>query len=101
MRSSRSRPSEGSRRAPLIAGAAMLAGGLLFGSPVLVVPGAALLGLVAISSGWALLAGRGARFSRSDLPATVVEGETFEVRHRVRTGALPLVGRLADPVLAE
>jgi uncharacterized protein (DUF58 family) len=73
--------------------------GLLFASPVVLAPGAGLLGLVLLTAAWALLAGRGSAVSRTGLPAGVVEGEPFEVRHRIRKGPLPLAGELLDPAL--
>jgi uncharacterized protein (DUF58 family) len=99
MRSSRSPRSEPGWRPPLIVGTALTGAGLLFASPVLIAPGAGLLGLVLVAAVWALLGGRDSAVSRTGLPAGVVEGEPFEVRHRIRKGPLPLAGNLLDAAL--
>ena len=103
MRSDRSRRSEraaGARTAAAL-GAALLVAGLALASPSLIVPGAALLLLSLAVGAWIGLAARGAEVHRTSLPARVVEGEPFELSLSLRSGRLPLLGRLVDPTLED
>ncbi len=78
---------------------ALLAAGVAFDSPVLVVPGVGLALLWAATWAWIALAVRGARIERPRGPASVVEGEPYPLRIVVRRGAIPLWGELRDPML--
>lgn len=79
----------------------MLAAGVAFASVTLLIPGVALLAVVAVAVLWSLLAGWGARAERASLPARLVEGAAFEVRVALRAGLLPLSATLVDPALGQ
>ena len=81
-------------------GAAMLAGGLVFDTDSLFVPGIALLVLAIGFSGWVALAARGAGIIRAPGPHTVVEDQPYRLRLELRPGLLPAPGgELDDPLL--
>ncbi len=82
-------------------GVALLAGGALFDSPTLYVPGAALLLLAGSALTWVELSARGLRLHRAPGPATAIEGEEYPLRVSVQRGRVPLPGgELRDPALA-
>jgi uncharacterized protein (DUF58 family) len=78
---------------------ALVLAGALFDSSSLYVPGIALALLWAGSLGWVRLAAAGTRIERERGPATVVEGEQYPLRIRIRRGLAPPRGELADPLL--
>src|SRR5688572_894247 len=80
-------------------GAALIAAGLGFGSPSLLVPGLGLLGLALIAYVWVGLAAP-SKLVRAPGPSRVIEDEPFRLRIRAHGGVLPLPGgELTDPVL--
>lgn len=79
--------------------AALVVAGAFFDVPSLYVPGVALALLWAGSLGWVRLAAGGTRIERERGPATVVEGEQYPLRIRIRRGTVPPRGELADPLL--
>jgi uncharacterized protein (DUF58 family) len=79
--------------------AALVLAGAAFDSPSLYIPGIALALLWAGSLAWVKLATGGARIERERGPATVVEGEQYPLRIRIRGGPVPVRGELADPLL--
>jgi uncharacterized protein (DUF58 family) len=88
-------------RTSLKLAAALLATGLVFDSPTLLVPGAGLALAAAGAWAWVEAAARSARLERLRGPASVVEGEPYPLRIVVRRGPLPVRGELSDPLLAE
>lgn len=88
----------GARSAIGLAAALLLSGGA-FASPSLYVPGAALAILAGGAVVWVLLAAHGARVEREPGPRTVVEGEPYPLRIRIRGGLLFPRGELTDPLL--
>ena len=78
---------------------ALVLAGAFFDAPSLYVPGIALALLWAGSLAWVRLAASGARVERARGPATVVEGEQYPLRIRIRRGPVPPRGELADPLL--
>ena len=82
-------------------GVALLLAGGAFDVAPLSVAGAALTLLAIVLALWLLLARRGASVARSSIPARPVEGEPFRVVYRVRTGLLPMPGRIFDSLLPE
>lgn len=80
-------------------GIALLAGGLAFAAPVVLLPGVALLLLVAGCSAWARLGAAGLSGERLGAPATIDEGEAFEVTIAGRSGWLPLAGAVEDDAI--
>ena len=81
-----------------LAGVLVLAGAA-FDTPSLYVPGIALGVLWAVALAWVRLAAGGTRIERERGPATVVEGEQYPLRIRIRRGVVPPRGELADPLL--
>jgi uncharacterized protein (DUF58 family) len=80
-------------------GAALIAAGLGFGSPSLLVPGLGLLGLALVAFVWVGLAAP-SRLVRAPGPSRVIEEEPFRLRIRAVGGLVPLPGgELTDPVL--
>lgn len=86
-------------RSPVKLAAALVLAGAGFDSPSLYVPGIAIGLLWAGSLVWKTLAVRGARVERERGPATVVEGEPYPLRIRIRAGLVPPRGELVDPLL--
>jgi uncharacterized protein (DUF58 family) len=78
---------------------ALVLAGAAFDSPSLYVPGIALALLWGGSLAWVRLAVQGTRIERERGPATVVEGELYPLRIRIRRGTVPPRGELADPLL--
>ena len=81
-------------------GIALLAAGVVFAAPVLLLPGAALILLVAGCALWARLGIRGATARRTGVPAQITEGERFGVVVDGISGWLPLAGRIEDDAVA-
>ncbi|MCB0874916.1 MAG: DUF58 domain-containing protein [Solirubrobacterales bacterium] len=77
-------------------GIALAVAGVVFAAPVVLLPGIALVLLVAVTVAWVRLSARGVTVRRSGVPAQVTEGETFEVVIDGIGGPLPLVGRIED-----
>jgi uncharacterized protein (DUF58 family) len=77
-------------------GIVLAAAGVMFATPVLLVPGVALVLLVAGVVAWVRLSARGVTVRRSGVPAQVTEGEAFEVVVDGIGGPLPLIGRIED-----
>jgi uncharacterized protein (DUF58 family) len=75
--------------------------GLIFATPVVLVPGVALVLLVAGCWSWVRLSAAGVRAGRAGVPAQATEGERFDVIVSGRSGPLPLIGRIEDPVTAD
>jgi uncharacterized protein (DUF58 family) len=73
--------------------------GAAFDSASLYFPGVALVLLGAGAWTWVELAARGARLERAPGPKTVVEGEPYPHRIRIRRGPVPLRGELVDSLL--
>jgi uncharacterized protein (DUF58 family) len=89
----------GARSTLVLAGAFVLCGAA-FDSPSLYVPGVALVALVAGSWLWVGLAARRARLEQLPGPWSIVEGEPYPLRIRIRSGRLPLPGgRVAHPLV--
>ncbi len=81
-------------------GAALLLAGFAFDSPSLIVPGVALLLLVAAAVAWVGAAARTLRVRRAPGPSTVVEGESYPLGVQILRGRVPLPGaELRDPAL--
>ncbi len=74
--------------------------GILFAAPVLLLPGVALVVLVAGCSAWVRLSAAGVAVRRAELPAQVDEGESFAIVVDGVSGRLPLVGRIEDEAAA-
>jgi uncharacterized protein (DUF58 family) len=84
----------------VLLGAAMLAGGLAFGSPSLFVPAVALLALGLGAAVWVNLAAAGAGLERRPGPPTAEEGRPWPLVLEVRRGLLPPPGgELVEPIL--
>ena len=77
-------------------GIALVAAGVFFAAPVVLLPGAALVLLVGGCALWARLGVRGITARRSGVPAQVTEGDRFELVVDGISGWLPLVGRIED-----
>ncbi len=74
--------------------------GAAFDSASLYLPGVAILLVASVCAAWVALAARGARVTRAQLPATVVEGEPFRLRVEAELGPLAAPGgELTDPSL--
>lgn len=82
-------------------GAAFVVIAAAFDFAALYVPGVALLALAAGARAWVGLGAGDAAVEREPGAPTVVEGEPYPVRHRMRRGALPVRGQVHDPVLSE
>jgi len=82
-------------------GLALAAAGIVLATPVLILPAAALVLLVAACSAWARLSIRGVSARRIGVPARVTEGETFELVLVGTSGALPLIARIEDGAATE
>ena len=78
-------------------GVALALAGLLLASPVLLLPGAALLLLVGSCSAGVRLGPVGVRVRRGEIPRQVTEGESFDVILDGVSGWFPLVCRIEDP----
>lgn len=84
----------------VVLGAAMLAGGLAFGSPSLFVPAVALLALGLGAALWVALAAAGAGLDRRPGPATAEEGRPWPLVLDVRRGLVPPPGgELVEPLI--
>lgn len=81
-------------------GVALVAGGVFFAAPVVLLPGAALILLVGGCALWARLGVRGVTARRSGVPTQVTEGDRFEVVVDGISGWLPLFGRIEDEAAA-
>jgi uncharacterized protein (DUF58 family) len=88
-------------RSAIRLGLALVLAAAAFDLPSLYVPGVALTLLWAGSLVWVRLVAQGARIERERGPATVVEGEPYPLRIRVRRGRLPPRGELFDPLLED
>ncbi len=87
-------------RSTLVLAGAFLFAGAAFDSPSLYVPGLALAVLVAGSRLWVELAARRVRMEQLPGPWSIVEGETYPLRIRIRAGGLPLPGgRVVHPLV--
>lgn len=81
-------------------GAGLLASAAAFDTSSLYVPGVALVALAVGAGAWVWLAARGAGVERAPAPHTVVEGEPYPLRVRLRPGLLPPpVAELRNPLL--
>ncbi|MEZ5075021.1 MAG: DUF58 domain-containing protein [Solirubrobacterales bacterium] len=78
---------------------ALLAGGLAFAAPVALLPGVALLLLIAGCSAWVRVGAAGLSGERIGVPRQVDEGEGFQVTIAGRSGWLPLAGRIEDEAI--
>jgi uncharacterized protein (DUF58 family) len=82
-------------------GIALLIAGVLLASPVLLLPGVALLLTLGGCSAWVRLSAIGVQVRCSGMPAQVTEGERFDVVLDGVSGWLPLICRVEDEVLDE
>jgi uncharacterized protein (DUF58 family) len=73
--------------------------GILLASPVLLLPGAALVLAFAGCSAWARLSALGVRVRRTGVPGRVSEGERFDLVLEGVSGWLPLICRVEDEIL--
>jgi uncharacterized protein (DUF58 family) len=73
--------------------------GAAFDSASLYVPGVALVLLGVGAWTWVELAARGTQLERERGPNTVIEGEPYPLRIRIRRGLVPLRGELVDSLL--
>ncbi len=88
-------------RSTLTLAAALVAAGVMFDAPVLLLPGIALLLLAGGAWAWVELATREARVERPRGPASVEEGEPYPLRIVIRRGRVPPRGELTDPLLEQ
>jgi uncharacterized protein (DUF58 family) len=87
-------------RPTLILAGAFVFCGAAFDSPSLYVPGVALVALVAGTRLWVGLAARRVRLEQLPGPWSIVEGEPYPLRIRIRSGRLPLPGgRVGHPLV--
>jgi uncharacterized protein (DUF58 family) len=89
------------RRATPLLAVAMVLAAAVFGTPVLYVPGFALLLAFAVSWWWVQLASSRAALSHEPGPRTVVEGEPYPMRVAVRGGAIAIPGGTLTHPLAK
>ena len=82
-------------------GAALAIAGILLASPVLLLPGAAILLAVGGCAAWVRLSAIGVQVRRGGMPAQVSEGERFDVVIDGVSGWLPLICRVEDEILGE
>jgi len=83
-------------------GLAFTVAGLAFGSPSLIVPGFALLGLAGAAVLWIELSLRGARVERVQGPARIVEGDAYPLELRLHRGTVPPPGgEVSDALLGD
>jgi uncharacterized protein (DUF58 family) len=86
-------------RSTLVLAGAFVLCGASFDSPSLYVPGVALAALVLGSRLWVGLAARRVRIEQLPGPWSIVEGEPYWLRIRIRSGRLPLPGgRVVHPL---
>lgn len=86
-------------RSTLVLAGAFVLVGAAFDLPSLYVPGLALAALVAGLRIWVALASRSVRTEGLAGPWSIVEGETYPLRVRIRSGSLPLPGgRIVHPL---
>jgi uncharacterized protein (DUF58 family) len=91
-----------SARSVIRLGVALLIAGAAFDLPALYVPGIALALVAGGAFAWVELGARGIRIERVPGPATVVEGEPYPLRLRIRRGKVtPPGGELRDPLLEQ
>ena len=82
-------------------GIALATAGILLASPVLLLPGVAILLAVGACAAWVRLSAIGVQVRRSGMPAQVTEGERFDVVLDGVSGWLPLICRIEDEILGE
>ena len=82
-------------------GAPLALAGTVLASTVLLLPGIAVVLLVAGCWGWVRLGGLGLGAGRTSVPARVSEGERFDVVVEGVSGWLPLAARIDDEVLGQ
>ncbi len=75
--------------------------GFLLASPILLIPGIAILLVVGACVAWVRLGSVGVAVRRGEMPHQVTEGESFDVVLDGRSGWLPLLCRIEDPILGE
>jgi uncharacterized protein (DUF58 family) len=88
-------------RSAIRLGVALVLAAAAFDLPSLYVPGVAITLLWAGSLAWVSLVAQRARIERKRGPATVVEGDPYPLRIRIRRGLLPPHGELSDPLLED
>jgi uncharacterized protein (DUF58 family) len=81
-------------------GSLLVVAGVLFDTPSLIVPGAAILALSAAAVAWVEGAALRVRVSRRPGPPRVIEGQAYPLAVSIDRGGLPLPGaELRDPAL--
>ncbi|HYH61629.1 MAG TPA: DUF58 domain-containing protein [Solirubrobacterales bacterium] len=84
----------------LILGALLALAGIAFGSPSLIVPGIALVGIAAVAFVWVEASARGAVVEVESGPSRIVEGDAYPLHGRIRHGYLPPPGgEIRHPLL--